>query len=134
MKKLILLAIVSLLLLVACAPMPVITQQQLATADYGAPVTQAEAESLAKAWLAGYLKDPYSAVTTWQPAVKGIVTTSLLDGHRELPGYIMDGSVNAKNSYGGYVGERAFRFLIRDGKVERVMAADPDTGVMEDID
>ncbi len=133
MKNLILLAIISILL-VACAPMPAITQQQLATADYGAPVTQAEAESLAKEWLSGYLKDPYSAVETWQPAAKGIVTTSLLDGHRELPGYIMDGSVNAKNSYGGYVGARAFRFLIRDGRVERVMAADPETGVMEDID
>lgn len=120
-------------LLSACAPMPVITQQQLATADYGTPITQAQAEQLAKSWLDGSLKDPYSAVEQWQPVQKGIVTTSLLDGHKELPGYIMDGTVNAKNSYGGYVGARAYRFLFRDGAVERVMAADPDTGAMIDV-
>jgi hypothetical protein len=120
--------------LAACAPMPVITQQQLDSADYGAPISQADATQLAKTWLNGYLKDPYSAVEEWQPVQKGIVTTSLLDGHKQLPGYMMDGTVNAKNSYGGYIGARAFRFLFRDGKIERVMAADPDTGAMIDID
>jgi hypothetical protein len=125
---------VALILLAGCAAMPVITDQQLATADYGAAVTQPEAEAMAKTWLNGYLKDPYSAVTQWEPVAKGIVTTSLLDGHRELPGYIMNGTVNAKNSYGGYIGARSFRFLFRDGKVERVMATDPDTGVMVDVD
>lgn len=121
------------MLLAACAPMPVVTQQQLATADYGSPITQTQAEQLAKSWLDGTLKDPYSAVEQWQPVQKGIVTTSLLDGHKELPGYIMDGMVNAKNSYGGYVGARAYRFLFRDGSIERVMAADPDTGAMVDV-
>lgn len=116
-------------ILTACATPP-LTPQQAAAANYGAIVTQADAEAAAKAWLSTYLKDPYSAVEAWQPVDHGYVTTSILEGQQRYFGYLLNGTVNAKNAYGGYVGARAFQFLIRNGQVVHVSAADPDTGVM----
>lgn len=129
MKTFVLVCAITAASLAGCAAAPV-TQSELAAADYGAPQSQDQAVAAAVSWLESYLKDPYSAHYTWQPIYKGIVTTSMLDGGRHLPGYILDGTVNAKNSYGGYTGAQDFQFLIRDGKVLSVSKRDPDTGVM----
>lgn len=133
MKRVLLTAVfVAMIGVAGCAPPP-ITKAQLAAMDYGSPMTQDQAVGAAVAWLNSYLKDPYSAHYTWQPVYKGVVTTSIMEGRQQLPGYILDGTVNAKNSYGGYTGAQDFQFLIHDGKVLAVSKRDPDTGVMVSI-
>jgi hypothetical protein len=120
----------AMMVFIAGCATPPLTPQQVAAADYGTTVTQTDAEAAAKTWLSSYLKDPYSAVEVWQPVTQGYATTSIMEGQQRYFGYLLDGTVNAKNAYGGYVGARAFQFLIRNGQVVHVSAADPDTGVM----
>lgn len=76
-------------------------------------MTQADAESATKAWLASYLKDPYSAVETWQPVTQDYVTPSIIESQQRYFGYILNGSVNAKNAYGARVGRDALRQVPR---------------------
>jgi len=119
-----------LIVLAGCVPAAPITKQELASANYGAPMTQAQITASARQFFDGYLKDPYSAVYHWQPAQKGIITTSILEGRKHLAGYILDGVVNAKNSYGGYTGDEHFQLLVRDGTVIHASKEDPETGAM----
>lgn len=100
-------------LLSACAELP--TQQQMAAADYGGPVTQSDAESAAKNFLSSRLKDPYSAVWQCQPVQKGWLRDSRISGGKVHYGWEMNCLVNAKNSFGGYVGNKQYAFLFRDG-------------------
>ena len=101
--------------LVGCASMPSATEQQ--AADYGMPISQVDAEAAAKAYLASRLKDPMSAVITWSAVEKGFVGSAPLLGRKAAYGYLLNGSVNAKNSFGGYTGAKPYQFLFRNGVV-----------------
>ena len=102
-------------LLSACAALP--TQQEMAAADYGGPVTQPDAESAAKNFLSSRLKDPYSAVWQCQPVQKGYFRDSRISGGHLHYGWEMNCMVNAKNAFGGYVGSKSYMFLFRDGSL-----------------
>jgi hypothetical protein len=113
------LAIAMATALSACASMPTAAEQQ--AADYGADVDQATAERLAEAFLRRRLKDPMSAVYEWQAVHRGFVGNAPLLGRKAQFGYVLEGSVNAKNSFGGYTGAKSYQFLIRNGAIAYAM-------------
>jgi hypothetical protein len=80
--------------------------------DWGdAPPPQQPAEEKALALLQRNLKDPYSAHVRWEPMVG---TTRIVDAatQERYLGWLLVGYVNAKNSYGAYVGEKPYAFLV----------------------
>lgn len=101
-----------------CAAGP--TAEQLATADYGTPITEADAKAKAQVWMRGVLKDPMSAQYEWETFERGWVSKGLLYGGGYLYGYRLNGRVNARNSFGGYVGPRRYLFMLRDGDIAAV--------------
>jgi len=74
-----------------CATGP--TAEQLASADYGAPITEVEAKAKAKAWVRGILKDPESARYEWDSFGQGWANQGLLYG-------------------GGYTGHRQYLYHV----------------------
>jgi hypothetical protein len=112
----------------ACARMP--TQDELSHLDYGQPVSQQSAEDQAKSYMERHLKDPYSAVYTWQPVATGWVKAPPILGGGIDAGWVLKGTVNAKNSFGGYVGVRPYRFMFNNGSLTHVWSQDAQTGVM----
>ena len=98
-------------LLSGCASLP--STEQAESADYGSYPDNYE--SVVKAYYARVLKDPesirYGNITSPQKYWLG----SRFEGARY--GYLVCASVNAKNSYGGYVGSRTDGLLIRNGSV-----------------
>lgn len=102
-------------LLQGCAPMP--TQQEINSADYGYPISQDDAVNQAKGAFGLYLKDPESARYSFGSVYKGYFVGSAFEGRKLQAGYLLDVTVNAKNSYGGYVGAKPYKFLFRNGKI-----------------
>lgn len=98
-----------------CAAPP--TQQEIASADYGVVISQADAEAKAKEVLARTLKDPYTAQLAFGSLYKGYSLTAPLQGRKASYGYMLDVMVNAKNSYGGYTGAKPYRFMFRNGQL-----------------
>lgn len=108
--------VLSALCLGGCASAP--TQQQIAAADYGRPMTQSECLSTAEQAIANKLKDPSSAQFRGEPPCHpGYSNNVPLLGRSAQFGYIQDGEVNGKNGFGGYVGFRPYHVLMRDGAV-----------------
>ncbi|TCZ78629.1 hypothetical protein [Lysobacter sp. N42] len=100
-----------------CATVAAPTAQELAAADYGPPISQEDAERLAKEVLSTVLKDPYSAVYQCQAPEKGWRNDTVFEKYRKHYGYVLKCMVNAKNSYGGYVGAKPYEFVINRGQV-----------------
>lgn len=98
-----------------CATRP--TVEQFSNADYGAPMDEARARAIAKQAISSLLKDPQSARFTWGELRKGYVSNGWFYGGGFLYGYLLDVHVNARNSFGGYVGNRLYQFLFHDGKI-----------------
>lgn len=130
MKK-ILTAVALSMSLSACATMKMPTEQQIQTADYGKPVSQKLGEAVAKDLMHGYLKDPDSAKWSCQDIYKGWRKFGLLDGGKTYFGYFMNCAVNAKNSYGGYTGDRFYQFIFHDGTVSIYSKDDNGPGMTE---
>src|SRR3546814_7796020 len=74
--------------------------------DWGQKPDQGAAEQLAVAVLQTLLKDPYSAHYRWDE-IAG--TSTWNDKGPTCYGWVLRGHVNAKNSYGGYVGEKDYK-------------------------
>ncbi|NLA67988.1 MAG: hypothetical protein GX856_07070 [Gammaproteobacteria bacterium] len=106
------------LVVAACASSP--TAEQQAAADYGPPVGQEAAEAAAKEYLGGRLKDPYSAVYQCAPISKGFIQAAPLVGQKMQFGWLLDCTVNSKNSFGAYTGAKPYQFLFRDGRIIHV--------------
>lgn len=101
-------------MLTGCASAP--SQRQMATADYGRPMTQSECLSVAEQAIASQLKDPSSAqFRNETPCHTGYSKNVPLLGRSAQFGYLQDGEVNGKNSFGGYVGFRPYHVLVRNG-------------------
>ena len=115
MKRFIL---VALLCLSGCST--TLTQAELDKADYGYVITQESAERAALQFLHSYLKDPASALCEWKPIYKGGRKDGLIDGNHSHFGYILDGKVNAKNSYGGYIGYKDYEFIFNNGQIKAI--------------
>lgn len=105
--------------LVGCASGPP-TAKELAAADYGSSITQSDAESKAKAFLRGTLKDPSSAEYDWGTVQRGYVRTAPIEGGKLIWGYKLDAQINAKNSFGGYTGFKPYVFMFKNGQLEGV--------------
>lgn len=98
-----------------CASVPSVAEQ--AAADYGAPIEQSEAQAAAEAHIKARLKDPMSAVFAWKPLYKGYLRGAPIVGRETIYGYLLDGTVNAKNSYGGYTGAKSYQVIFHDGVI-----------------
>ena len=107
------------ILLGGCATAP---QSSPLPIDYGSEVSLEDAEAKAHALMNGYLKDPYSA--HWD-CVKYVARGSLGsgrlwgDGAEDYHGWVLECLINAKNSYGAYIGPQAYQFLFRNGDLDR---------------
>lgn len=100
--------------LTGCNTAP-IAQAELDNADYGQPMTTQQCANVAEQFIRSTLKDPMSAqFTTYSKCVKGVLRDGLINGGKTHFGYLQKGTVNAKNSYGGYVGFRSYQAIIRD--------------------
>ena len=98
MKKI--LAVTVVLLLSGCVTPP--TSIEVQNADYGEKPSKELYESKVKAYQEGQLKDPMSAVYSFSVPRKGWCIF-----HSKVNfGWIVDYTLNAKNSYGGYVGAK----------------------------
>jgi hypothetical protein len=89
--------------LAGCASVPPPTPQQMAAADYGD--LPEKAYSYVKGYLGARLKDPYSAKYTFTYE-KGYID---LPDNRRAFGYFVYPTINAKNSFGGYTGNKMYR-------------------------
>lgn len=99
------------LVIAGCATAP--TPEQLAAADYGPRPDNYE--DLIKAHYSKVLFDPYSAVFEMYPPLKGWLAGQ--PGGSPWFGWIVCGTVNAKNRMGGYVGAQPFFAAIKYGQV-----------------
>lgn len=105
----------AVLLLVGCATP---TQQELATADYGSYPT--DFEQIIKNHMQATLKDPESARYQFLNSPKS--GWNSFGGLKY--GYVVCAYINAKNSYGGYVGNRISYFLLKNDRVIDTMHGD----------
>jgi hypothetical protein len=132
MKRLLTIAtICSTILLVGCETVPV-SPEQLLAADYGAPMSAKQCTDTTEGLIRSTLKDPMSAQflhTT--PCYKGYMKQGYLKGGKINFGYLQIGQVNAKNSYGGYVGFRAYNAVIKNGAVVDYCIVEPQYGICE---
>lgn len=98
-----------------CGFVPKPTNYQLQMADYGDKPSQAFAERASEQAIRGILKDPTSAHFSWQPLVKAYFQS----GFKHRYAWMLSGTVNAKNSYGGYAGRSRYTIFFRG---ERIVA------------
>jgi hypothetical protein len=82
--------------------------------DFGPPPTWNAFREAAEAGIRARLRDPDSAKFRWESGFAPGRWT-LVDGYPW--GYAACGFVNARNAYGGYVGETAFAVVIENGQV-----------------
>lgn len=116
MKTKLLLAMALSIFLTGCANNPpVATAAQLAGADYGK--YPENYQQIVKDYYNKVLFDPYSAQFRFpEKPYKGYTRKApVLGGAPEIFGYVATACVNGKNKFGGYVGEKCERFLIRNG-------------------
>jgi hypothetical protein len=107
------------------ADKPIAETVDTANADYG--TYPSNYEDLVKAWASSNLKDPESArFGKISRPRKEFVVKEL----KPLFGYSVCAGINAKNAYGGYVGEKIFWFFFRDGKIERAQSTEGFPGRM----
>lgn len=111
----ILITVLLLGFLSGCASQP--TPEQIQNANYGASVYQADAEKAVKTFFGMYLKDPESARYSFGTVYRGYVVGSVFEGRKVEGGFLLDVTVNAKNSFGGYVGPKPYRFLLRNDRL-----------------
>lgn len=83
--------------------------------DYGEPVAYAEGVRIGEAFVREDLADPDSAKFTWPFGV--VAFSEKVPMFKRTTGYATCLTYNAKNAYGGYVGYRQYRIMIRDRKV-----------------
>lgn len=95
----------------------------VADADYGREISQSDAEAGAMAFMASYLKDPRSAQYQWSSVKKAWIHMQPTAFKPRTYGYALEGRINGKNSYGGYVGFKPYRFFFRDRQLVQVAEA-----------
>ena len=109
------------LLITGCASAP--SEEEIANAYYGKDHSQSECERIVESVLSSSLKDPGSAQWQHGSCYKGW-SSSLTSGKNF--GWILRGSVNGKNSYGGYTGFSAYQAVIRDNRLVASCIANSD--------
>ena len=122
--KLVLPLLVIAIMLSGCASAP--TEEQLANADYGSYQSPEDCIRVAEEVIANSLKDPFSAIFRHSTCRTGYWSSVPIFGMPVAFGYTQSGTVNGKNSYGGYVGARSYRVLVKNGYAVRWCVADSD--------
>jgi len=108
------------LALAACSISPVDpTSAELKLADYGEKPTQNECQQYVVETLTPLLKDPVSALYEFTRCEKRGLSSIPLYGIPQQYGYHIIAFVNAKNSFGGYVGREKYGFLFNNGVLLR---------------
>jgi hypothetical protein len=92
----------------------------VADADYGGAVSQEDAQARAASFMKTYLKDPFSAQYDWTSVKRAWIHMQPTAFKPRIYGYALEGLINSKNSYGGYVGFTPFRFFFRNGALIQV--------------
>jgi hypothetical protein len=105
------------------------TQEELAKANYGSPISQEDAKVQATTFFKKYLKDPYSAKIEWGEVRKGWMREAPICDCELQFGYILVANVNAKNSFGGYVGSEPYKFFFKNGLIISINEAYKDCTV-----
>jgi hypothetical protein len=100
------------LLLSGCALQPP-SKEALANADYGKFPN--DYEQIVKSHYARRLKDPESVIYKGITYPSTFFLGSRFDG--DTYGYLTCATLNAKNSYGGYIGYKTDALIIRNGVV-----------------
>lgn len=100
------------------------TALQLSSADYGSHISPDKCVKIAEAQLRSVLKDPFTAHFTHQPCYRGWRSSAPILGFDVEFGYVQNGTVNAKNSYGCYTGASNYNVLIKNGRVLRFCIED----------
>lgn len=108
--KMALFAVVALFL-VSCASLP--TPEQIATADHGSYPNNYE--DIVKNYFARILKDPYSVKYESISTPEKYMVANRFEG--ATFGYLVCVTLNAKNSYGAYIGYETDALIIRNGFV-----------------
>jgi len=101
-------------LLSACASS--ISSEVLATADYGPP-PPSHYQELVKAEFSKTLIDPTAPIYNFEQPKKGYTAGSKMYGTDEAFGWVVCGTVNSKNRFGGYVGNVPFFVLFRGEEI-----------------
>jgi len=105
--------LVILFFVVSCATLP---PEVVRNANYGA--YPRNYEDKIKSMIEPVLKDPYSAHYNFRTPHKAYAVDGLIGGNKEYFGYCVDVGVNAKNSFGGYTGERLYTFFMYNGQIQ----------------
>jgi hypothetical protein len=112
---------------------PFPTAEQIATAEYGAPLTIDWQEAV-KAWVFKNLEDPSSAQYIFKrPPQKGYIHTFL---NTTTFNYVTVVEINSKDSSGRYLGFMPYLFVFKNNHVINVrrpgeFTYDPETGRAE---
>lgn len=108
-------------LLVACAAAP--TNEQRANANFGTPMSQGDCERLIKSAIELTLKDPssaqYRAISQCRRAIDLIIVRG---GNEYVAAYRIDVQVNARNSFGAYVGFTPYAAVMRNGEILQLVS------------
>jgi len=97
------------------------TQEQLSAANWGS--LPPNYQDMVRAHIGAALKDPYSAVFEFRQPVAS--WARLIGGDTEYA-WVVCGTLNAKNSFGGYAGAQPFYAAIRDGRVISADFSNPE--------
>ncbi len=83
-------------------------------------------EDIVRTYFEHKLKDPFSAQYELHEPIKAYLRKAPISGGAPyIWGYIVYVRVNAKNSYGGYVGWREHRLFIRNGRIHGEVLKNP---------
>lgn len=105
-------------IVISCATNPPITPEEIATADFG-QLPENYQQDIANL-MSRTLKDPASALYRFETPRRGFAQEGAPAGGKRVFGYIVPTWINAKNSFGGYVGEKRYFFLFVRGSVQDV--------------
>lgn len=89
-----------------------INHDEIKTANFGDKPSNYEER--VKDYMKMQLKDPMSAVYNFRlPLRRAVVKMGMLDNFTKYYGWVVEVSVNAKNSFGGYTGAKTYFIFIR---------------------
>ena len=115
-KSIVLVMLVAFVALVGCASTATIDPATVEAADYG-PYPENYTE-LTKDYFQSRLKDPNSAQYRFTEPYQAYLRAAPVAGGKPTSfGYVVDVGVNAKNSFGGYTGEKRHRLFVKNSVV-----------------
>ena len=108
-------ALIMLLFFSGCAT---VTETELSNAKF--EPLQANYMLAIKSYMGSRLKDPYSATYRFSDPRCGFSQDGFVHGGQKHFGHIVPAHINAKNSYGGFTGEKSHYFFFAEGRIKDV--------------